>query len=144
MKKPFDEKQKSKLSKNVSKGEVFWLAQVYIEAPDELYDNFSEMPPLFVVQEIPDRDITEEMKICKEKTGRKTVKGTNKLLGVTKAKKILLYTSLIECYLQHGLRLTAVHQLIEYKPGTPFSRFPEEVRNARCEADKDPLKKTTG
>ena len=48
------------------------------------------------------------MKIYKEKTGRKTVKGAKKLLGVMKAEKILLYTSLIKWYLQHGLRLTAV------------------------------------
>ena len=45
------------------------------------------MPPLFVVQEIPDCAIPEEMKIYKEKTERKTVKGTKKLLGVMKAKK---------------------------------------------------------
>ena len=102
------------------------------------------MAPLFVVQEIPDRDIPQEMKIFKEKTGRKTVKCTKRLLGVMKAKKILLYTPLIEWYLQHSLRLTAVHQLIEYEPGMPFSWFPEEVANARREADKDPLKKTTG
>ena len=48
------------------------------------------MSPLFVVQEIPARDIPEEMKIYKEKTGRKTVKRTKKLLGAMKAKKILL------------------------------------------------------
>ena len=78
------------------------------------------------------------MKICKEKTGRKTVKGTKKLLGVMKAKKILLYTPLIEWYLQNGLRLTAVHQLIEYKPSMPFSWFPER------EVDKDPLKNQVG
>ena len=76
------------------------------------------------------------MKICKEKTGRKTVKGTKKLLGVMKAKKILLYTPVIEWYLQHGLRLTAVHQLIEYDPGMPFSWFPEEVANARGDVAK--------
>ena len=50
------------------------------------------MAPLFVVQEIPDRDIPEEIKIYKEKTGRKTVKVTKTVLGVMKAKKIVLYT----------------------------------------------------
>ena len=84
------------------------------------------------------------MKMYKEKTGRKTVKGTKKLLGVLKAKKILLYTPLIKWYLQHGLRRTAVHQLVEYEPGKPFSWFPEEVANAIREADKDPLKKQLG
>ena len=102
------------------------------------------MPLLFVVQEIPDCAIPEEMKIYKEKTGRKTVKGTKKLLGVVKAKEILLYTALIEWYLQHGLRLTAIHRLVEYEPGMPFAWFPQEVANARRKMDKDALKKYLG
>ena len=139
-KKPPDQKWIAKFSKDVLKGKVFGLAQVDIEVPDELYDKFSDMAPVFVVQEIPDRDIPEEMETYKEKTGRKTVKGTKKLLGVMKTKKILLYTPLIKWYLQHGLRLTAVHQLVEYEPGKPISWFPENGANARREADKDPLK----
>ena len=72
------------------------------------------------------------------------MKGRKKLLGVMKAKTILLYTLLIEWYLQYGLRLTAVHQLVEYEPGKSFSWFPKEVANARPEADKGPFDKTTG
>ena len=93
-KKPYDQKQIAKLSRNVLKGKVFGFAQVDIEVPEELYDKFSKMPPLFVVQEIPDRNIPEEMKIHKEKTGRKAVKGIKNLLGVMEAKNILLYTPL--------------------------------------------------
>ena len=37
--------------------------------------------------------------------------------------------------------MIAVHQLVEYGPGKPFSWFPEDVSNGRREADKDPLKK---
>ena len=143
-KKPFDQKRIAKFSKDVLKGKVFGLTQAAIEVPDELYDMFSEMAPSFVVQEIPHCDIPEEMKTYKEKTGRKTVKGTKKLLGVMKAKKILLYTPLINWYFRYGLRLTAVHPLAEYEPGKPFSWFPEEVANARREANKDPLKKQLG
>ena len=72
------------------------------------------------------------------------MKGTKKLLGVMKAKKILLYTPLIKWYLQDALRLTTVHQLVECKHDKPFSWFPEEATNARREADKDPLKKQLG
>ena len=78
-KKPFDQKRIAKFSKDILKGKVFRFAQVDVEAPDELYGKFSEMAPLFVVQEILDCDIPEEMKIYEEKTGRKTVKGTKKL-----------------------------------------------------------------
>ena len=70
---------------------------------------------------------------------QKIVKGTQNLLDVKKAKKILLYTSM---YLQHGFRLTAVHQLVECEQGKPFSWFPEEVANTRCERDKDSLRKS--
>ena len=143
-KKLFDQKRIVKFSRNVLKGKAFGFAQVDIEVPDELYDKFSEMSPLFVVQEIPDRDIPKEMKIYEDKTGRKIAKGTKKLLGVTKARKTLLYTPVIEWYLKHGLRLKAVHQLIESEPGMPFSWFPEEVVNDRREADKYPLKKQLG
>ena len=66
-KKPFDQKRNAKFSKDVLKGKVFGLAQVVIEVPDELYDKFSEMAPLFVVQEIFDFDIPNEMKIYKGK-----------------------------------------------------------------------------
>ena len=55
-----------------------------------------------------------------------------------------MYTPLIKWYLQHDLGLTAAHQLVEHEPGKPFSWFPEEVANARREANKDPLKKQLG
>ena len=128
---------------NFSK-DVFGFAQVDIEIPDELCDKFSEIPPLFVVQEIPDCAIPKKMKIYKEKTERKTVTRIKKLLGVMKAKKILLYTPLIKWYLQHGLRMPVVHQLIEYEPGKPFSWFAEEVAKSRHKADKDSLEKQLG
>ena len=112
-KKPFDQKRIAKFSKDVLKGKVFGFAQVDIEVSDKLYDMFGEMASLFVVKEIPDCNIPKEMKICKEKTGRKTVKKTKKLLDVMKAKNILLNTPLIKWCLQHGFKVTAVHQLVE-------------------------------
>ena len=85
-KKPFDQKRVAKVSNDVLKGKMFGCAKVDIEGPEKFYDKFSEMVPLFVVQKIPDRNIPEEMKIYNEKTVRKTVKGTKKLLDVMKAK----------------------------------------------------------
>ena len=61
--KPFHQNRIAKFSKNVSEEKVFGFVQVHIEVPDEFYDKFSEMAPLSLVQEIPDRDILEEKKI---------------------------------------------------------------------------------
>ena len=112
---------KLQFSEDVLKGKVFGFAQVDIEVPNKLYDKFRKMAALFAVQEITDFDAPEEMKIYKEicQKNSEAVKGTKKLLGVMKAKKILLYTPLIKWYLQHGLRQTAVHQLAKYEPGMP-------------------------
>ena len=63
--KPFDKKRIAKFSKDNLKGKVFGFAQVDIEVPGKLYGKFSEMVPLFVVQEIPDCNISEEMNIYK-------------------------------------------------------------------------------
>ena len=69
-------KKTAKVSKDVLKGKVFGFVQVDIEVPDELHDTFSEMVPPFVVQEIPDRYIPEEMKIWKKNSeGYKRVTG---------------------------------------------------------------------
>ena len=59
-KKPYNQKRIAKFLKDVLKGKVFGFAQVDIKVPDELYDKFSEMRLLLVVQEVPDRDIPEE------------------------------------------------------------------------------------
>ena len=107
-----------KLFEGRFKGKIFGFAQVDIEVPDELYDKFSEMAPLFVVQEIPDYNISE-----KEKTDRKTDEETQKCLAVMKSKNIFLYTPMIYWYLQHGSKFTAVHQLVEYKQSNPFHGF---------------------
>ena len=69
--KPYDQKRIAKFSKDLLKGKVFGFMQVDIEVTDELYGKFSEMPPLFVVQEIPDCAISVEIKIFKEKLEEK-------------------------------------------------------------------------
>ena len=141
---PYEEKRIKKFCRSVLRGKVFGFAQVDIEVPEALYERFEEMAPLFVLKEILDEEIPEHMRRYKEETGRKTVKGTKKLCGVMKAGKILLYTPLIKWYLEHGLKITAIYQLIEYECGKPFEWFPEEVAKARREADKDVSKKILG
>ena len=51
---------------------------------------------------------------------------------------------MIRYYQQHGFRLIAFHQLVEYEQGNPLSWFPEEVANARHEVNKYPKKTPAG
>ncbi|XP_057316834.1 uncharacterized protein LOC130657857 [Hydractinia symbiolongicarpus] len=144
IKSPTAEHEIRLLAEGVQGDSLFGFAQVDIEVPKELYDKFSEMAPLFVVKEIPDDQIPEHMHKYLKATGRKRVRGTRKLLGLMKAKKILLYTPVLKWYLDHGLQVTAFYQFIEYERGKPFSWFPEEIADARRQADKDPDKRIAG
>ena len=65
--KPYDKMQIQTFERNVLEDKFFGFAQVDIEVPHNLKEKFSEMPPLFVVDEIPDNCIPEEMKLYKKK-----------------------------------------------------------------------------
>ena len=95
-------------------GELFGFLQVDIYVHNELLEKFSEFSPLFIIDEVPEDQISQHMKDCQERTGRKTIIGTKKLLGVTKASRILLYTLILKWYLEHGLKVTAIHKYLKH------------------------------
>ncbi len=50
---------------------------------------------------------------------------------------ILLYTPLLEWYLQKGLKITKFYNAIKYKPSCSFQKFADEVSDARRAGDVD-------
>ena len=137
-------KEKDKLIQNVLNDKLFGFFQVNIEVPEQLLDKFSEFSPLFILSEVPEGQIPQHMQDYKINTGRKKIKNNKKLLGVTKAEKILLYSPLLKWYLNHGLQVTKIHKYISYTSGRPFKWFPEEVSGARRAADQDKNKRQLG
>ena len=128
----------------VLNGNLFGYLQVDIQVPEQLKDKFREFSPLFVVDSIPRDLVPFHMKEYQEKTKRKTLPEAKKLLGVLRAKKILLYTPLLKWYLEHGLKVTGIYKYLSYTPGKPFSWFPEEVSSARRNGDENPALKPLG
>ena len=122
----------------------FGFFQVDIHVPEQLHDHFSEFSPLFVLGEVPESQIPEHMKEYKIATGRKTICQSKKPLGVLRAKKILLYSPLLKWYLNHGLLVTKIYKYLSFTANRPFKWFPEEVSNARRQADEAPDKKQLG
>ena len=135
VKNPTDIEYIKNFCNNILTDKLFGFCQVDIHTPDNLFEKFEELPPLYVVDIVPENLIPDHMKEYQKATGRKTIKGSLKLLSVTRSDKILLYTPLIKWYLNHGLIITAVHKIIEYKPSKPFKFFPIEVSNARRDGD---------
>ena len=67
------------------------------------------------------------MKDYLAKSGRAAVPGQKKLLGVLKAKKVLLYAPLLKWYHEHCLEIMAIHRMINYFPQKIFNWFVQEV-----------------
>ena len=141
---PERSESEAEIIQNVLNDKLFGFFQVDMEVPEQLRKRFSEFCPLFVISEVPEEQIPQHMKDYQINTGRKKIKNNKKLLGVMKAEKILLYSSLLKWYLNHGLQVTKIHRYISYTSGTPFKWFPEEVSSARRAADNDKNKKQLG
>ena len=139
-----DPEEKDELIQNVLNDKLFRFFQVDIEVPEQLRDKFSEFSPLFILSEVPEDQIPQHMHAYKINTGRKKIKNNKKLLGVMKAEKILLYSPLLKCYLNHGLQVTKIHKYISYTSGRPFKWFPEEVSSTRRATDHAKDKRQLG
>ena len=59
------------------------------------------------------------------------------LIGSYFGEKILLATPLIKWYLEHGLEVTRIYQVIQYTPVPCFKPFGDAVSDARREGDRD-------
>jgi len=89
-----------------------------------------------VNRDVPEAAVPQEMMDYLNRAGRKRTAG-KKLLGVFEADEILLYTPLLQCYLEHGLELQAVYPTIKYQPENILARFVEQVTEAPRMGDVD-------
>ena len=62
------------------------------------------------------------------------------LVGALKSEQVLLFSELAQWYLQRGLVITRIYQLLQYKQSKPFQSFEESVSATRRERDADPAK----
>ena len=113
----------------------FGFAEVDIEVPRNLWEEFEEFPLINQSQSVGEEGIPQHMKDYLAKSGRTSTPDQKKLLGVLKAKKVLLYAPLLAWYHKHGIEITAVHRTINYIPQKIFYWFVQEVANMRRKGD---------
>ena len=113
--------------------------EVDIRVPPHLKEKFSEMCPIFKNTNISRDDIGEYMKNYVEEHGI-MAQSHRSLIGSLKGQKILLATPLLKWYLEHGLEVTKVYQVIEFTPKPCFKPFGDAVSDARRAGDADPRK----
>ena len=118
---------------------LFGCIECDIRLPEHLRDKFSEMCPIFKNTDISRDDIGEFMKTHANENDIMS-RPRRHLIGSMVGEKILLATSLLKWYLEHGLEVTRVYQVIEYTPKPCFKPFGDAVSNARRAGDADPSK----
>ena len=127
----------------IQNDELFGFCEVDIETPEELYNRFAEFPPIFKNMVIEEKHLGDYMKDLRKQHDNKL--GDNKkLVSMYSAKKILLYTPLLKWYLEHGLKVTEVHSMIQATPNALFKSFTEIVSDNRRNGDKDESKARHG
>ncbi|MCG8047362.1 MAG: hypothetical protein N0E48_17320, partial [Candidatus Thiodiazotropha endolucinida] len=129
-------------------GALFGMVEVDIEVPQQWppyfqhptlspYQYFQEMSPLFCTTDIPFDVIGEHMQahIWEHQLSDKP---RRLLVGGMKARQILLATPLLRWYLNHGMIVTKIYQVVEFQEQRCFRKFVQEVSDARRQGDIDP------
>ena len=121
-------------------GRLFGAVQCDLRVPDQLKPYFAEMPPIFKNITVTADDIGKHMTDFLRSTG-KSFKPTRYLIGSMFADKILIITPLLVWYVQHGLEVTEIYQIIEFCPKKCFKSFADRVSDDRRNGDRDPALK---
>jgi hypothetical protein len=121
----------------VLSGELFGAVEVDIAVPDHLYEYFSECSPIFCNTNVPFDKMGKHMQEHL-RSFNLSERPRRLLVGGMKASRILLATPLLKWYMEHGLEVTKIHQVVEYIPLKCFEDFVKQVTEARREGDQDP------
>ena len=118
---------------------LFGCVEVDISVPDHLKEKFSEMCLIFKNTEIRCADIGDFMKSYAEEHNIMAQPRCS-LIGSMKEEKFLLATPLPKWYLEHGLVVTRIHQVVEFTPEPCCKPFGDAVSDTRRAGDTDPRK----
>ena len=120
----------------IKDGSFFGLVECDIVVPEHLRDKFSEMSPIFKNTVVGREQLGKEMRELAEKTGY-LKRASRMLIGSLRGDRVLLFSGLAKWYLQHGLVITEIYQLVEYHPRALFRDFGESMSQARREGDAE-------
>ena len=131
---------KHQILESIMNGRIFGVVQCDLKVPNHLKSYFAEMPPIFKNTTVTVDDIGEHMSDFL-RSNEKSFKPTRYLIGSMFADQILIVTPLLIWYVQHGLEVTEIYQIIEFCPKKCFKSFADRVSDDRRGGDRDPTLK---
>jgi hypothetical protein len=120
----------------VRKRELFGFVECDVRVPDHLTAKFSEMPPIFKNVELSRDDLSEHMRDFAEREGH-LPRPQRMLIGSMRGDRVLVFTELLAWYLEHGLVVDRIYQIVEYEAGAVYRDFADSVTEARRAGDVD-------
>ena len=121
---------------NIIEGKIFGCVEVDISVPENLKNYFEEMTPIFKHGRVKFEDIGDHMQSFLKET-KTPFKDRKYLIGSMFAKKFLIITPLLCWYIEHGVVVSKIYQVIEFTPAKCFSKFAEDISNDRRAGDRN-------
>jgi hypothetical protein len=121
----------------IQTNKLFGVVECDVEVPSHLETYFSEFPPIFKNTEVCPKDAGSFMENFAAANNISS-KSRRLLISSMRGKNILLATPLLKWYLDHGLIVTTVHQVVQYRPVACFAQFRDDVSDARRLGDSNP------
>jgi hypothetical protein len=124
-------------------GEFFGFLEVNAHVPEELYEYFSEMCPIFKNMEYSQEEGGEYMKDIIKKNQDDPAKEvkyakTRKLIGSLTGNKLLIKSTRLKWMIEHGCVVDKLYGVIPAQKGRVFKAFMDKVSEERRKGDVDP------
>ena len=137
---PFNQKQ---IIQKIMNNEMFGLVDCDISVPPHLRETFAQFPPIYKTCDVSRADIGEHMAdFAKE---QKILTQPRKMLILSyHAENILLSTPIFKWYVNHGLEIGKIHEVVTFTPEKCFEKFALDVVDSRRQGDVDKTKHILG
>ena len=135
--KPFESKTPDHISHLVLTGELFGFVECSLKSPDWLIQKFSQLnfPPIIRRENVTLDMLGEFMQKRILALERKVpVNGIPTVVNAWHADKIMLFTPLLKWYLELGIEMTDVMDVVQYQEKKCFTRFISGCVKGRIEA----------
>ena len=128
-------KERRKVYQSSAERQMVWIRLRGHRGAKRVMDEVRRNAAVVLKQAVPSESIPQHMKDYLANSKRKP--DERELVGSLSAQKILLHVPLLKWYLYHSLKITTVHQTIDYVPQKIFTFFVNKVTENRGKGDQN-------
>jgi hypothetical protein len=137
--------ESKKIQKEISGKKLKWLTTFFglveldLNIPQDKYEYFGEMPPIFKNVEYSEEKGGEYMKEVISNIRKNDIDGkfatSRKLIATLRATRILIKSTRLKWLLKKGANITKIYGVIPAERGKPFKEFADWVSDERRKGD---------